>query len=287
MKMNKFYVAVATAALGLSSHAMALTFTDGNFTGGVDIGGDIAVPVATNQWQWAAGDAINFASTPVTQMTNSFKTLTIPVNANLPLLVGQTKAATPGNAGNAGLNPQIVFTNAAGGSVTPVWDNTGDSGKGTISVPVTADDGTTALGSMNIKVKVGATRAGLAGATVFIQSTSNISTGVGLYGPTALPSATVGVLLDGTTAAAWNAALGAVPATALLAQANTAAGTSYTTFTLNNRGQATSFGDPGQYYTGTYGLGIAQGDSITVNFTNPVTATTSWKSALKATVTYL
>ncbi|TMU70480.1 hypothetical protein FGA82_28045 [Pseudomonas fluorescens] len=59
MKINTLYMAVAATAFGLSCNAMAaLNFTDGNFTGSVDIGGDIVVPHATNFWQWATSDAI-------------------------------------------------------------------------------------------------------------------------------------------------------------------------------------------------------------------------------------
>ncbi|AMS13787.1 hypothetical protein A3218_05550 [Pseudomonas chlororaphis] len=290
MKTNKLYMAVAAVALGLSSHAMALTFTDGNLTGGVDIGGDIAVPVATNQWQWAAGDAISFPSIHVTQMTNSYKTLTLPATANLPLLVGQTKAATIGNAGNAGINPQIAFTDAAGATVTPVWENTGNTGKGTITLPVTAADGTTALGNMTMTVKVGALRAGIEIASTTATLLDSMYTGTAtqqFYGQFAQPSTAAGVLSNGSSAAAWNAVLGAHSATDLLAQLNTAKGSNNTAWRFDSSGAALGFNTPAWYFSGTYGLGIAQGDDIVVNFTNPVTVTTAWKSALKATVTYL
>ncbi|AMS16479.1 hypothetical protein A3218_19950 [Pseudomonas chlororaphis] len=286
MKTNKLYMAVAAVALGLSSHAMALTFTDGNLTGGVDIGGDIAVPVATNQWQWAAGDAISFPSIHVTQMTNSYKTLTLPATANLPLLVGQTKAATIGNAGNAGINPQIAFTDAAGATVTPVWDNADNTGNGTITLPVTAADGTTALGSMSMKVKVGAIGAYSTSNGSAIYSTYS-TTGVELYGAAALPSSAAGVMSTGSVAAAWNASLGSKTATDLFGQTHTSAGNTSTAWDKNSSVSPFVFNNPGSYYSGTYGLGIAQGDDIVVNFTNPVTVTTAWKSALKVTVTYL
>ena len=287
MKMNKLYMAASAVALGLSSNAMALTFTDGDFTGGVDVGGDITIPVASNQWQWATGDAL-LLDRDVTTLTNNYKTMTIPATGDLPLLVGQTKAATVGNTGNVGINPQIAFTNAAGATVTPVWDATGNTGKGTITLPVTATDGTTALGSMTLKVKVGALRAALegTGSASLLQSTNSSGASL-LYGATAQPSAAAGTLTTGSTAAAWNAVLGALPATGLRNQLNTSSGLSGTTWTSDTQAKADGFTTPSYYFSGTYGLGIAQGDNIVVTFTNPVTVTTQWKTALKATVTYL
>ncbi|MDI2145873.1 hypothetical protein KBJ94_27900 [Pseudomonas sp. ITA] len=288
MNINKIYAAVATVALGLSPHAFALSFTDGNLTGGVDFGGDVTVPVSTNQWQWATGNAINFASTQVTQMTNGFKTLTVPATTNLPLLVGQTKAATIGSLAG-GIDPQIAFTDAAGTAVVPTWDTSGNTGKGTLTLPVTAADGTTALGSMILKVKVGGVKAATdtAGTSVTLTSTNSRGTGTSLFGTVAQPSAGAGALATGTTGAGWNNALGANADTILLSQLNTANGKNATTWGVNTQAVATGFTDPGWYYSGTYGLGIAQGDTIVVNFTNPVSANTTWKAPLKVTVTYL
>jgi hypothetical protein len=286
MKMNKLYMAVAAVGLGLSSHAMALTFSDGDFSGGVDISGDITVPVATNQWQWASGDAITLDQN-VVAMTNSYKTMTISATSNLPLLVGQTKAATVGNAGNAGVNPQIAFTDAAGGAVTPVWDNAGNTGKGTITLPVTAADGMTALGSMSMKVKAGGMIAGAISTHLYTNSIYTTNAAVELYGHTALPSAGAGVLTNGVVAAAWATSLGAETSENIMAQLNTANSTGFSTWNNNSRVPSNGFNDPSRYYSGTYGLGIAQGDNIVVSFTNPVTVDTIWKAPLKMTVTYL
>ncbi|TMU66013.1 hypothetical protein FGA82_31905, partial [Pseudomonas fluorescens] len=92
MNKNKslLVAALAAAAFGGASSAMALTFTDGDFTGSVDISGTVTVPQAANHWQWAAGDPINFPSILVTQMDSTYKILTLPAATNLPLLVGQT-----------------------------------------------------------------------------------------------------------------------------------------------------------------------------------------------------
>ncbi|MCP1489795.1 hypothetical protein J3D48_006205 [Pseudomonas fluorescens] len=288
MKMNIRYMALAAAALGLSSNAMALTFTDRDFTGGVEIGGDITVPIATNFWQWASGDAITLDQDVVT-LTNDYKTMTVPATSDLPLLVGQTKAPTVGNAGSVGLNPRIAFTDAAGDAVTPVWDNTGNTGKGTITLKVTAADGTTTLGNMSMKVKA----AGTAG---YISPTLNVSalqvftaSSQQVFGEYALPTATAGLLLNGVTATSWANSLGGTKTGEIfMAELNTASGMTRTSWT--NTGTVAfnrEFNSPDQYYVGAYGLGIAEGDNIVVSFTNPVTVTTLWKAALKATVTYL
>lgn len=291
MNMNKSLLAAAMAAaiLGGGSSAMALTFTDGNFTGSVDISGTVTVPVAVNQWQWAAGDAISFASIPVTQMTNSYKTLTVPAASNLPLLVGQTKAATVGNAGSSGINPQISFTNATGTTVTPVWENAGNTGKGTITLPVTAADGTTVLGSMSIHVKVGGLRGQqLPDKKTYLDTTYSTPATPQLYGSTALPSQAAGTLATYVLGTAWTSILGGKTDTDLLAQLNAASG--YNVATWSGAGTISPgayFTGPNIFYAGAYGLGIAQGDNIVVNFTNPVTANTTWKAPLKMMVTYL
>ncbi|TMU74127.1 hypothetical protein FGA82_21880 [Pseudomonas fluorescens] len=290
MNMNKslLVAALAAAAFGGASSAMALTFTDGDFTGSVDISGTVTVPVATNQWQWATGDAIPLNKV-ATEMTNNYKTLTVAAPANLPLLVGQTKAATVGNAGNGGINPQIAFTDATGATVTPVWGITGNTGKGTITLPVTADDGTTVLGNMSMTVKVGAVKAAQSGGDGGAEVTSSFTShsSLELYGGVAQPSVAAGTLATGSSAGVWNAALGAKTVTDLLGQLNAGSGFTTTGWAIDGTRAAGYFDIPHWYYAGTYGLGIALGDNIVVNFTNPVTVTTPWKSALKATVTYL
>jgi len=268
---------------------MALTFGDGNFNGGVDISGTVTVPEAINHWQWAAGDAISFASIPVTQMTNGYKTLTLPAASNLPLLVGQTTAATVGNAGGAQMNPQIAFTDATGATVTPAWTSTGNTGKGTITLPVTAGDGTTPLGSMTMTVKVGAVKAAQSGGDGGTELTSSFTlhSSLELYGGVAQPSVSAGVLTTGTAAATWNTALGAKTDAELLAQLNAGSNMNHVGWSLDGIKTAGYFNLPDWYYSGTYGLGIAQGDTIVVNFNNPVATPTIWKAPLKMTVSYL
>ena len=288
--MNKSLLAVAlsVSTVGGASSAVALNFTNGAFTGSVDIAGTITIPQVTNQWEWAAGDALSFASIPVSQMSSDYKTLTVVAASNFPLLVGQTKAATIGATGSASLNPQIAFKDAAGTAVIPVWDNTGNSGKGTITLPVTDAEGTT-LGSMKLQVQVGGVRAQIYdGLTITaLESTSTGSTSTGLYGEVAQPSELAGTFATGSAAAAWNAVLGAHSATDLLSQLNTASGLNFAAWHFDNRSQGYAFSDPGAYFSGTYGLGIAQGDKIIVSFTSPVTANTTWKAPMKMTVTYL
>lgn len=50
--MQKTMAGLLATAFGISTSAMAVSFTDGDFAGGVDIGGDITVPVYGNYWQW-------------------------------------------------------------------------------------------------------------------------------------------------------------------------------------------------------------------------------------------
>lgn len=289
MKMIKTVLAVALAAatLGMSTGAMALTFTDGDFNGGVDIGGDINVPVATNYWQWAAGDVQTFSHV-VTQMDATYKILTIPAASNIPLLVGQTKQAS---IGGVGLTPNITLQDAKGNALVPVWGTTGNTSKGTLTLPVTAADGTTALGNMMLTVKA----AGVAGITNLAGIGSAVSIRAqyftasnGLFGSSAIPGSAAGTFTTGSAALAWANALGVTKTKAnLLTDLNTASGLSLSAFNDDNVISYSGMADPGYYWTGAYGLGIAQGDNVVINFTNPVTTTTNWKTQLKMTVTYI
>ncbi|MBP4002556.1 hypothetical protein [Pseudomonas koreensis] len=288
MTKSLLTAALAAATLGVAASTMALTFTDGGLTGSIEINGTVDAATSTNYWQWAAGDAISFPAIPVTQMTNNYKTLTLHAASNLPLLVGQTKAATMGSFGNVGLNPQITFTNAAGFRLTPVWDNTGNTGTGTITLPVTAADGITELGSMSMRVKVGAVRAEtvMANGTTELFSTSvTVGSDVTLYGEEVQPSP-AGALATGSSAAGWNAVLGAKSSTDLRDQLNAASGLSTTTWAVDSLSNARGFSSL-NYYSGSYGLGIAQGADIVVTFTDPITVTTFWKAPLNMMVTYL
>lgn len=289
MNMNKTLLAatLAAATLGVSSSAMALTFTDGAFTGSTDLTGTITVPVATNYWQWAAGDAISYASIPVTQLTNSYKTLTLPAASNLALLVGQTKQATVGNAATP-MNPQIALKDAKGNVLTPVWVGTGNTGKGTITLPVTAADGSTALGSMVINVQAGAIFAQYSKVnnTNYQHPAFSDLSGAVLYGKFALP-VSAGAMNNPSSIESWLGSLGVTKTLAsLLQDLNQSSGSSLP-WGSSLPVAGWSFSSPGDSNGGAYGLGIAQGDNIVVNFTNPVTASTVWKAPLKMTVTYI
>lgn len=284
-KMNKTLIAAALAAatLGVSTGAMALSFTDGTFDGGVDIGGDITVPVATNQWQWASGDAIAFTDA-VTAMTNNYKTLTKPMAADTPLLVGQTKAATIGIPGAVGLTPQLVFKDATGNVVAPVWENAGNTGKGTMTLPVTAADGTTALGSMTMTVQA-------AGVQMYGNPASNLSFFVSAADDGSASNLFKGGVPDlsgartSSLALSWITSLGAKN----LVELYNDLAIYVPSIQPPSPGpiSVAGFASPTAYFTGIYGLGIAQGDNIVVDFTNTVSTTTTWKAPLKMTVSYL
>lgn len=287
--MNKTVITIALAAatLGMSTGAIALTFTDGDFDGGVDIGGEITIPVATNYWQWAAGDALTFTDA-VTSLTNNYKTLTKPAATNIPLLVGQTKQATIGSPGGTGLNPQIAFRDAAGNVVAPVWENAGNTGKGTMTLPVTAADGTTALGSMTMKVKAAALRIQVAGNMSGFYVASHAASSAGNYAYGGLPTRYAGAIIA-QEADAFIGALGGKFGDTLLndMKAVVPGLTESSLPYLVGIGDGLNFDDSSVYYAGTYGLGIAQGDNIVVNFTNAISTTTTWKAPLKMTVSYL
>lgn len=288
MNMNKTLLAVALATAGLSANVMALTFTDGNFNGSVDIGGTITVPVATNQWQWAAGTGLNAYTHAVTVMTNNYKTLTIPVAADTALLVGQTKAATVGAVGGVGITPRISFMQADGTTPAVITYNGTADGKGVMSLQVVNSTTPTAvLGSAVVNVKA----AGVGYSQTSSGDTWNGS--VAAAGPVTLfqtaSNPTPRVAADALTpnpAIAWTEALGLKGRALMIADMVALSGISAG---VDHLGAAGDFGfsAPAEIFSGSYGLGIAAGDKIVVNFTNPVAAETNWKAPLNIAVTYL
>lgn len=292
MNMNKTLLAVALATAGLSANVMALSFSDGNFNGSVDIGGTITVSLATNQWQWAAGEGLDAHKHAVTVMTNNHQTLTIPMAADTPLLVGQTKAATVGAVGGVGLTPQISFMQADG--ITPAaitWGGTAD-GKGVMELQVV--DGaapTTALGTADVHVKAGGAKlyslaTGVDPLNDYYLAMASTYGGAGLFGASAIPPAYADAI-PSSDAYPWIEALGATRTQLAQAQDVIAlSGYPTTTPSLYPTFPSTSFDMPSAIYTGAYGLGIAAGDEIVVNFDAPVATETQWKAPLNIAVTY-
>ncbi|WP_270827337.1 hypothetical protein [Aeromonas sp. Y318-1] len=286
MSMNKTLLAVALATAGLSANVMALSFTDGDFNGSVDIGGTITVPTATNQWQWATGSGLDTFTHSVTVMTNGYKTLTIPMTADTPLLVGQTKAATVGAVGGVGITPRISLMQADG--TTPVaitYKGTAD-GKGDMTLPVV--DGATptnVLGSAVVNVKVAGLGVyrynGVVGAT-----SGHDKDGLSAFRG-AIPTAIGAAIPSEVGASTWIASLGGHDISALTGQLTTLSGVDSSVITEHNGVSTVSMAYPDAIYSGAYGLGIASGDNIVVNFTNPVAAETQWKARLNIAVTYL
>ncbi|MFQ2048369.1 hypothetical protein ACK34J_05375 [Aeromonas veronii] len=284
--MNKTLLAVALATAGLSANVMALSFTDGDFNGSVDIGGTITVPTATNQWQWATGSGLDTFTHSVTVMTNGYKTLTIPVAADTPLLVGQTKAATVGKVGGLGITPQIRFMQADGITPVTITYNGTPSGKGVMSLPVVDSvTPTTVLGSAVLNVKAGGAFAVSSSDGLIVDIRSVVyDGGAGRVFGVDFPGVADGIA-TGYQAASWAESLGAHSADAMVGQVQTLIPTATTKKEVTIHGD--SMNSPSRFFSGSYGLGIASGDNIVVNFTNPVAAETQWKARLNIAVTYL
>lgn len=285
MNMNKTLLAVALATAGLSANVMALTFTDGGFNGGVDIGGTITVPVATNQWQWAAGEGLNAYTHAVTVMTNNHKTLTIPMAADTALLVGQTKAAT---LGGVGITPRISFMQADGTTPAVITYKGTADGKGVMSLQVVdTTTPTTVLGAATVNVKV-------AGVGMVQTATGVTWTGsVAANNPwTLFASASMAVppvpadALGSLDAIAWIQAMGGKGRADLINDLVAVSGLAATVNHVASPGDF-SFANTSESFSGIYALGIAAGDEIVVDFDAPVAAETQWKAPLNIAVSYL
>ncbi|HHH7924921.1 TPA: fimbrial protein [Escherichia coli] len=280
--MKKTLIALAVAASAVSG--MAHAWTNGDFNGSVDIGGNIVADNFSQKWSWAVGSDINGFSNALTDLTEGGTKLTITVNGDKPILLGKTNEAfsTP-SVGGWGAIPQIAFTDYEGASVE-FKNPEGQINKGLayVVLPMKNAEGTK-VGS----VKVNASYAGAA-----LESDGTYASLFSVYGGAADHIFNGGIptnvyqagLSSGIAAAQRTALFGSLSKDELIAQLQAVepaavadvrdySGTASTAMENNTTSAA-------------YALGIANGQTIEATFDRAVTASTQWSAPLNVAVTY-
>ncbi|ECH8660666.1 fimbrial protein [Salmonella enterica subsp. enterica] len=290
--MKKTLIALAVAASAVvSGSAMAAWSTGGDFSGNVNIGGNIAAGNNSQNWVWAVGDGLDSFANVLADLTSNGTKLIITVNDDKPILKGKTmQAYIPSSTGPAVAVPNIAFTDYEGASVTLTNpDGVTNSGKAYLVLPMKNADGTK-IGS----VKVNASYAGVF-ANGYPAGNSGVGTIISLWASNSghlfnggLPTNVGGSELKSGTAAAERTALfGSLSESEMLQQIKAlnphiTALTSRDNYSNSSNGVA---GD-GSAVSAAYVLGIATGQTIEATFDQAVTAATQWSAPLNIAVTY-
>ncbi len=114
--MKKTLIALAVAASAVSG--MAHAWTNGDFNGSVDIGGNITADDYRQKWSWAVGSDINGFNNALTELTENRTKLTITVNGDKPILLGKTNEAFSTPVVGLGGIPLISITDYENKPVT-------------------------------------------------------------------------------------------------------------------------------------------------------------------------
>ncbi|MCX8980967.1 hypothetical protein NLN92_23535 [Citrobacter portucalensis] len=286
MKKNLISTLVLASLMTASA---AYAATSGNYSGTQTFSGQVTVPTAQNQWEWATGPAITLTTAKTSELTANGTVLTQAATANTLLLAGQTKTVSIGST-TVTMRPKIELQNADNTAVTIDFSGaTANNGKGVLRLKVTDDAGTKNLGEITLNVK--AAGVGFYGETT---ATNPVVKNYPLLSNTtqtnsilqaALPASATAAM---TTSAAetWLSALG-VTQTASKLLGNYNQNLARTAVATAGAADAQEADKSDVYYGATYGLGVAQGDNYVVTFSNPVTTNTKWKSALKINLTYM
>ncbi|EBT5400999.1 fimbrial protein [Salmonella enterica] len=284
MKKTLIALAVATSAISGMAHA----WTEGDFSGSVDIGGNITADDYRQKWSWSVGNGIVGFKNVLTDLTEVRTKLTITVNGNKPILLGKTTEAfaTPSAAGGYGGIPLIKFTDYEGASVkikSP--DGVTNEGLAYFVLPM-KDAAGTKVGS----VKVNASYAGVAlGATAThanLFSVNSTAQDQIFYGGIPV-NVTKAELASGVAAAARTALFGSLSQadmTTQLQAVEPAAATDVRDF--GQSAPSSMDVNTNKAISAAYALGIADGQTIEATFDTAVSGSMQWSAPLNVAVTY-
>ena len=287
--MKKTLIALAVAASAVSG--MAHAWTNGDFNGSVDIGGNIVADNFSQKWSWAVGSSINSFSNKLTDLTENGKKLTITVQGNKPILLGKTNEAfsTP-SAGGWGAIPQIAFTDYQGNAIQVNGIEQSNAGLGFLPVPMKNETGS-AIGTAKVNITF-AGIAGVGGDTPSARETglrslfANLNTTNIFAGGMPTVTATKAEIQSGTTAANVTALFGSLSAADVLAQIQAVKPTVTDLPSHDRSGAENMQYSNGNVVSAAYALGIADGQTIEATFDHAVTANTRWSAPLNVAVTY-
>ncbi|AOV97077.1 hypothetical protein A9798_08930 [Edwardsiella hoshinae] len=269
MKKTMIALGIAISAVSGVAHA----WTNGEFSGAVDIGGTVTPP-PVSPWQWKMGAPITGMDTSWDRLSASNK-VTFNMTTPKPLLMGKLETPT---IGGPGLAPQVMWQDAKGQNININFSATNNESSGSFSVPVMDGAGTSELGTAVLKIH-----------SYGLMAKANTADNVGVnYQP--LRGGVAGDVGFGMIPSQYNGIK--QEANATLAAINSLAGEEIFTeamkqgATVKNQAASATFTSPLSKNTAALVAGFESGDSIVVTFAQRPTSTTKWKIPLSATVTH-
>lgn len=285
--MKKTLIALAVAASAVSGIAHA--WTNGNFNGSVDIGGNITPNDSRQKWSWEVGSGFNGFTNTLTDLTESGKKLTITMTSDKPILRGKTtEAFAVSTEGGQGAIPLITFTDFQGQQIK-VNGVSGSHGLGFLPVPVKNAEGN-AIGTAKVNITFAAV-AGVGGneanSTYGLRSLRTVGNNSIFYGGLPLVTPTNAEFASGSEAASATAKFGSLSAADILAQVKAVKSTvtELPSKSTSAPGENMMYTD-GSVVSAAYALGIANGQKIEATFDQAITASTQWSAPLNVAVTY-
>ncbi|ENW8698171.1 TPA: fimbrial protein [Escherichia coli] len=280
--MNKKLVALAISASAVISGS-AMAWTNGNFNGSVDIGGNVTFGDNFSQkWMWKTGTGFDALEGKDKELTDGGKKLVITADKDSAILLGKTESAfVSTNLGSSAI-PQIEFSDYQRTKVDAVFSNASNNGEGHLELPVV--DATSApIGKVKINMTAAGVRMmadaantrGVVG-SVFSGSSNDVFFG-------GLPKASDSTMPHGNTATSWVASMGGLSSAELLTQLKDVDAT-IVTIAANSSPVKTSMTDA--VTSASYAMAVKKGQTMDMDFTNPITQTTAWKAPLNISVTY-
>ncbi|MFG3875982.1 fimbrial protein [Escherichia coli] len=282
--MKKTLIALAVAASAVSG--MAHAWTNGDFNGSVDIGGNITADDYRQKWSWAVGSDINGFSNALADLTENGTKLTITVNGDKPILLGKTNEAfsTP-VAGGVGAIPLISLSDATGNVQLLKGTNNAQSGVGTFDLEIKNRDTDKKIGTLRATM-TGMAAAGIAGA----ENTGSLSA-LYAYGNTrifsgGLTTESGSEMKDANTAVAFTEKMGSLSSADILSQIkqakpNVVSLTPQTASVSENMKY-----DDGNVVSAAYALGFENGQTLEATFDEAITASTQWTAPLNISIAY-
>lgn len=287
LKKSVIGLIVATSLASVSAHA----WTNGDFNGNVNIGGNIANDIYSQKWAWSIGSGLDNFSNKISEMTENSTKLSITMTEDKAILLGKTNEAFWAPSTGVGAVPNISFTNYKGEAVT--LENETSSGRVSFTLPVKDSSGAEEVGQLSVNaVAVGYMVTGAStGPAVLFNSMFAENSGNVFWG--GIQTNRQNAIQSGKAAASKVLTFGGVSSGELIGQLqqvhsnipNIPLDASYVAVTDWTR-PVESAAFPDSVAAAGYALGIENGQSIDLSFNNQVTKTTDWVAPLNVQVTY-
>ncbi|ELD0539747.1 fimbrial protein [Escherichia coli] len=286
MKKALIALVVASSVVSWGAHA----WTNGDFNGTVNIGGNIANDIYSQKWAWSVGSGLDGFSHKISDMTDAGKKLVITLTDNKAILLGKTTEAFWAPGTGVGAVPNISFTDYKGATVT--LSESGTNGVVSFSLPI-KDSSESEVGQLRVNaVAVGYMATGASTVknvllnTMYADSAQNVFFG-------GVQKIKTNAIQSGKAGASKVADFGGVTLAELVTQLNQVHSNiqnspldgGYVAVTDWTRPSESAM-FPDSVATSGYALGIESGQQMEAVFNEAVTKATNWSAPLNIQVTY-